>query len=62
MMQQLLKQITDYFPLSSEAQNALHDCFEKITLAKNEYLLTEKSHLQAFILFRKRGLAWFLYC
>jgi len=40
-MQQLFTHITNYHPLSTEAQNALHDCFEKLTLSKNEYLLNE---------------------
>jgi len=40
-MQQLLTHITNYSPLSSETQNALLDCLEKITLSKNEYLLTQ---------------------
>src|SRR5882757_8657184 len=40
-MHQLLTHIANYYPLSREAQNALHDCFEKVTLSKNEYLLTQ---------------------
>ena len=40
-MQQLLSHITNYSPLSAEAQNALQDCFEKIILSKNDFLLTE---------------------
>lgn len=40
-MQHLLSHITQYYSLSREAQNALPDCFEKISLAKNEYLLTQ---------------------
>jgi CRP-like cAMP-binding protein len=40
-MQHLLTQIGQYHPLGIEAKNALQDCFEKITLAKNEYLLTQ---------------------
>jgi CRP-like cAMP-binding protein len=40
-MQQLLAHITDYYPLSPGAENALYDCFKKSTLSKNEYLLTE---------------------
>ena len=59
MMQQLLKQITDYFPLSSEAQNALHDCFEKITLAKNEYLLTENQICRQLYFLEKGALRGF---
>jgi len=40
-MQHLLTHIANYYPLSTEAQNALQDCFEKISLSKNEYLLKE---------------------
>jgi CRP-like cAMP-binding protein len=40
-MQQLLSHITNYAPLSTAARQALQDCFEKITLPKNEFLLTE---------------------
>ena len=40
-MQQLLTHITNYSPLSTEAQIALQESFEKISLAKNEYLLNE---------------------
>ena len=40
-MQQLLSHITNYAPLSTQAQHALQDCFEKITIAKNEFLLTQ---------------------
>jgi len=40
-MLELLKHITAYHPLGTEAENALQDCFTKITLAKNDFLLTE---------------------
>lgn len=40
-MEQLLQHLNNYYRLSEEAQQALHDCFEKITLAKNDFLLTE---------------------
>ncbi len=40
-MQQLLNHIQNYSPLSAAAQNALEDCFEKVTLPKNDFLLTE---------------------
>ncbi|MEP7317793.1 MAG: Crp/Fnr family transcriptional regulator [Panacibacter sp.] len=40
-MEHLLTHITNYYKLSPEAQNALQDCFQKISLSKNEYLLTE---------------------
>ena len=40
-MQQLLTHITAYHPLSAEAESALEICFTKISLNKNQYLLTE---------------------
>lgn len=40
-MEQLLNHIKNYYQLSAEAQYALHDCFEKVVLNKNEYLLNE---------------------
>jgi signal-transduction protein with cAMP-binding, CBS, and nucleotidyltransferase domain len=40
-MQHLLTQIKNFSPLSNETENALQDCFEKITLAKNDFLLQE---------------------
>lgn len=40
-MQNLLTHIKNYSPLSTEAQQALQDCFKKISFSKNEYLLTQ---------------------
>src|SRR6187551_1317174 len=40
-MQQLLAHISNYSPLSEAAQNVLQEHFEKVILAKNEYLLNE---------------------
>ncbi|MBL7740585.1 MAG: Crp/Fnr family transcriptional regulator [Chitinophagaceae bacterium] len=40
-MQTLLHHIKNYYPLSEEAESALHDCFEQTVLSKNEYLITE---------------------
>jgi CRP-like cAMP-binding protein len=40
-MQHLLTHISHYHPLSTEAKEGLENCFEKIILSKNEYLLTE---------------------
>ena len=40
-MEPLLTHITNYAPLSPEAQDALQDAFEKKAIAKNEYLLNE---------------------
>ncbi|MEY2916735.1 MAG: hypothetical protein RIS73_449 [Bacteroidota bacterium] len=41
LMQQLLAHIKKIAPLSTEAENALQDCFKEIALSKNEYLLTQ---------------------
>ncbi|HEY6505217.1 MAG TPA: hypothetical protein VIZ28_14670, partial [Chitinophagaceae bacterium] len=38
-VEQLLNHIKNYYPLSEEAQFALHDCFEQVVFSKNEYLL-----------------------
>lgn len=40
-MEHLLSQIKIYHALSNEAQEALTNCFEKVTAYKNEYLLNE---------------------
>ena len=40
-MQQLLSHIAQYYPLNSDATAALRDCFEQLSLSKNEYLLRE---------------------
>ena len=40
-MQQLLNQLTNYYSLSESANDALQECFVKISLAKGEYLLSE---------------------
>ena len=40
-MQQLLNHIKNYAPLSSEAQEALENCFEEVVLSKNEFLVKE---------------------
>jgi CRP-like cAMP-binding protein len=40
-MEQLLNHIKNYYQLSAEAQEALHDCFEQVVLNKNEYLVNE---------------------
>lgn len=42
-MEQLLNHIKNYYQLSAEAQQALHDCFEQVVLNKNDYLLNEGS-------------------
>lgn len=40
-MEQLLNHIKNFYHLSNDAQAALHDCFEKAVLPKNDFLLTE---------------------
>jgi CRP-like cAMP-binding protein len=40
-LEHLINHIKNYYPLSEEAQYALEDCFEKIILGKNDYLLNE---------------------
>ena len=40
-MQELLKHITAYQPLGTDAENALEDCFTCVTMSKNEFLLKE---------------------
>ena len=40
-MEQLLEHLKTFHQLSSEAQLALKDCFEEITLSKNEFLVKE---------------------
>lgn len=40
-MQHLLAQLRGFYSLSDSANQALQDCFCKITLAKGEYLLSE---------------------
>jgi CRP-like cAMP-binding protein len=40
-MQQLLNHIKNYYQLTTTAQQALQNCFEKIILPKNDYLIKE---------------------
>jgi len=37
----LISYIRTYSPLSNDAEQALHSCFEKLVLPKNEFLVTE---------------------
>src|SRR6185312_1059200 len=41
-MDQLLEHLKTFYHLSIEAQLALKNCFEEITLSKNEFLLKEQ--------------------
>ena len=43
VMEHLLSHIKNYYTLSDEAQQALFDCFTKVTAFKNELLITEGS-------------------
>jgi len=54
LMEHLLAYIKNYYPLSEEAQSALHDCFEKIVLSKNEYLLKE-GQISRHLYFLEKG-------
>lgn len=40
-LEKLITNIKTYFTLSKEAEQALHDCFEKLVLPKNEILVRE---------------------
>lgn len=40
-MEQLIRYIKTYSPLGNDAELALHACFEKLVLPKNEFLVTE---------------------
>ena len=40
-MEQLIRYIKNYSPLSNDAEQVLCSCFEKLVLPKNEFLVTE---------------------
>jgi CRP-like cAMP-binding protein len=40
-LEQLIHNIQTYFPISNDAQQAISNCFEKLVLPKNEFLITE---------------------
>ena len=42
ILEQLISNIKTYFPISSDAQQAIRDNLEKLVLPKNEYLVTER--------------------
>lgn len=58
-MEHLLAHIKNYYPLSIEAQVALHNCFERITLSKNEYLLKERQICRHLYFLEKGALRGF---
>jgi CRP-like cAMP-binding protein len=53
-LQQLLSHITAYHRLSTEAENALQNCFTEIILHKNEFLLTQ-GNVCRHLYFLERG-------
>jgi CRP-like cAMP-binding protein len=53
-MEQLLEQIKTYYPLSTNAQYALHDCFEQVVYSKNDYLVTE-GRICRYLYFLQQG-------
>ena len=53
-MEHLLNHIKNYYQLGAVAQHALHDCFEKIILSKNEYLLNE-GQVCRYLYFLEKG-------
>jgi CRP-like cAMP-binding protein len=53
-VQQLLQHIKIFSPLSEEAEQALHDCFEQIVFAKNQQLLTE-GKICRYLYFLEKG-------
>ena len=59
LMQTLLSHITTYHPLSISAQDALYNCFEKITLSKNEFLLREGNTCRHLYFLEKGALRGF---
>ena len=58
-MQQLLTHIAAYHQLSTEAENALQDCFTEITLSKNELLLTQGNVCRHLYFLQKGALRGF---
>jgi len=40
-LEQLIRNIKTYSPLSNDAEQVLYSCFEKLLLPKNEFLITE---------------------
>lgn len=58
-MEHLLSQIKKYHTLSNEAQNALIDCFQKVTAYKNDYLLNEGNICRKLYFLEKGALRGF---
>jgi CRP-like cAMP-binding protein len=58
-MQQLLTHLSAYHRLSTEAENALQDCFTEITLSKNEFLLTQGNVCRHLYFLQKGALRGF---
>jgi len=53
-MQNLLKHIANYYTISNEAQNALYNCFERLELNRNEYLL-QQGNICRHLYFLEKG-------
>lgn len=58
-MQQLLSHISTYHRLSTEAVHALQECFEKISLGKNDFLLTHGNTCRHLYFLEKGALRGF---
>lgn len=53
-IEQLLQHIAQYHPLSAEAKQDIHHCFEQVVLAKGEHLVTEGRTCR-YLYFLERG-------
>lgn len=53
-MEYLLDYIKVFYPLSTQAQQALKDCFERVELSKNDYLIRE-SQVARYMYFLEKG-------
>src|SRR3954464_5000306 len=53
---QLISHIKNYDPVTSEAQEALHNCFEQLVLSKNEYLVREGKTMRHLYFLEKGAL------
>ena len=53
-MEHLLSYVANYYRLSTEAQDALYNSFEKITLSKNDYLLRQ-GKICRYLYFLEKG-------
>lgn len=58
-MEHLLSQIKNYHVLSNESQDALIDCFQKVIVYKNDYLLNEGNICRKLYFLEKGALRGF---